>query len=105
MAAPTPISSRDDAATMLPKQREVVEKKEKKKNTVRKKMRRAFENFSGEGSSQEQAFLDDWKVIQFLMKGSILPHIIEKMVGMEDVERFDESFATYLEVTHSSELV
>ncbi|KAG1342511.1 hypothetical protein COCNU_05G007400 [Cocos nucifera] len=34
------------------------------------------------------------------MKGSILPHIIKKMVRMEDAERFDESFTTYLELGH-----
>ncbi|EHA8587905.1 hypothetical protein COCNU_scaffold003550G000010 [Cocos nucifera] len=31
-AAPTPISSREDATTMLPEQRKVIEKKKKKKN-------------------------------------------------------------------------
>ena len=39
------------------------------------------------------------------MRGSILPHIVDKMVRKEDVERFDESFTAYIEVTNFSELV
>ncbi|EHA8588175.1 hypothetical protein COCNU_scaffold004308G000010 [Cocos nucifera] len=34
------------------------------------------------------------------MKDSVLSHIIDKMVGKKDVERFDESFATFLELGH-----
>ena len=49
--------------------------------------------------------MDDREIIQPLMKGSILLHIVEKMVRMEDAERFNESFATYLEVTYSFELI
>ncbi|EHA8588320.1 hypothetical protein COCNU_scaffold004753G000020 [Cocos nucifera] len=100
VAAPTSILSQEDAATMLPKQCKVVEKKKKKKDVVRKKTRREAENSSGEGSNQERASLDDQEVIQSLMKGSILLYIIEKMVGMEDAVRFDESFAAYLELGH-----
>ena len=99
------ISSREDVDTTPPKQCEVIEKKKKKKDAIRKKIRRAAESLSGEGSSLERASLDDQKFIQSLMKGSILLRIVEKMVGMEDAEKFDESFAAYLKVTHSSELV
>ena len=44
-------------------------------------------------------------VIQTLMRGNVLSHIVDKMVWMKDVERFDESFAAYLEVTISPELI
>ena len=49
--------------------------------------------------------MDDQELVHSLMKASMLSHIAKKLVGMEDAERFDESFATYLEVTHFSELV
>ena len=58
------------------------------------------ESLSGEGFDQERASLDDREVVQSLMKGSILPHIVEKMVRMKDAMRFDESFAAYLKVIH-----
>ncbi|EHA8586785.1 hypothetical protein COCNU_scaffold000934G000040 [Cocos nucifera] len=34
------------------------------------------------------------------MKGSILSHIIDKMVRKENAERFDESFTAFLELGH-----
>ncbi|EHA8586650.1 hypothetical protein COCNU_scaffold000674G000020 [Cocos nucifera] len=52
---------------------------------------------SSESSGQVQDSLDDRKVVHSLMWGSLLPHIIDTMVWKEDAERFDESFAAYLE--------
>ncbi|EHA8588444.1 hypothetical protein COCNU_scaffold005294G000020 [Cocos nucifera] len=103
--APTPTLSQEDAAPTPSKQHEVIEKKKKKKKNVIRKRIRMIENSSSEGFDQERAFLDDRKVVQSLMKGSILPHIIDKMVGKEDAERFDESFAAYLEVTILPKLI
>ncbi|EHA8588908.1 hypothetical protein COCNU_scaffold007151G000010 [Cocos nucifera] len=48
------------------------------------------------GFSQEQGSL----IIQELMEWSILPQIIERMRQKDDVERFDESFTTFLELGH-----
>ncbi|EHA8589439.1 hypothetical protein COCNU_scaffold009866G000010 [Cocos nucifera] len=90
----------EDAIPTPLDQDEVVEKKKGKNKVFRKKIRRMTKNSGGEGSGQEQASLDDQKVIQTLMRGNVLPHIINKMVRMKDVERFDESFATYLELRH-----
>ncbi|KAG1338010.1 hypothetical protein COCNU_04G003160 [Cocos nucifera] len=78
---------------------EVIEKKKKKK-VITKRTRRMIENSSGEGSGQEQASLDDRKIVQSLMRGSILPHIVDKMVRTENVVRFNESFTAFLELGH-----
>ncbi|KAG1370910.1 hypothetical protein COCNU_16G000040 [Cocos nucifera] len=86
-------------------QGEVIEKKKEKKKVIRKKTRRMIGNSGGEGFDQDQASLDDRKVIQTLMRDNILPHIIDKMVQMEDVERFNESFTAYLEITIFPELI
>ncbi|EHA8589601.1 hypothetical protein COCNU_scaffold011291G000010 [Cocos nucifera] len=62
------------------------------------KVKRKVKHSSGENSGQEQDSLDDWEVIHSLMEGSVLQHIINKMVRKENVKRFDESFAAYLKV-------
>ncbi|EHA8586396.1 hypothetical protein COCNU_scaffold000313G000020 [Cocos nucifera] len=79
---------------------EVTEKKKKKKKVVRKRIRRTIENLSGEGSGQEQASLDDREVIRSLMRGTILSHIVDKMVWMDNAVRFDEFCAAFLELGH-----
>ncbi|KAG1363510.1 hypothetical protein COCNU_11G003370 [Cocos nucifera] len=68
----------DEAAPPAPpKQGEIMEKKKRKdKNAVAK------------------------RVVQSLMEGSFLLHIIDKMIQMENMERFDESFTAYLELEH-----
>ena len=43
--------------------------------------------------------MDDQEVVQALMEGSFLPYIIERMRQKDNVERFDESFAAFLEVS------
>ncbi|EHA8589302.1 hypothetical protein COCNU_scaffold008961G000010 [Cocos nucifera] len=96
MIVPSPTLSNEDTIPAPLDQGEVIEKKKKKK-VIRKKTRRTIGNLGGECSSQEQAFLDDRKVIQNLMRGNVLSHIIDKMVRMEDAKRFDESFTTYFE--------
>ncbi|KAG1360662.1 hypothetical protein COCNU_09G001250 [Cocos nucifera] len=87
----------DDAdAPAPPEQGEVAEKR----NVVAKKVKRKVGRSSGKSSSQEQDSLDDQEVIHSLMEESIPPHIIDKMVRKDNAERFDESFATYLELGH-----
>ena len=39
------------------------------------------------------------------MRGGLLPHIIDRMVQKEDVERFDESFTIYLEIINFFEFI
>ncbi|KAG1327701.1 putative ensconsin-like [Cocos nucifera] len=88
-------------STSIPfEQHEVIEKGKKKKDAIRKRVKRMARNSSSEGSSQERAFLDDQEVIQSLMKDSILSYIVDKMVRKEDAERFDESFAAFLKLGH-----
>ncbi|EHA8588953.1 hypothetical protein COCNU_scaffold007393G000010 [Cocos nucifera] len=70
------------------------------KALARSKLLWTIENSGGEGSGQEQASLDDQEVIQTLMSGNVLPHIIDYTVRMMDIERFDESFVVYLELGH-----
>ncbi|EHA8587216.1 hypothetical protein COCNU_scaffold001584G000010 [Cocos nucifera] len=92
-----------DEATppMPPMQGEVMEKnKRKDKNTIAKRVKRKVGCSSGESSDQGKDSLDDQEVVQSLMEGSILLHIIDKMIQMENVERFDKSFAAYLELGH-----
>ncbi|KAG1342513.1 putative ensconsin-like [Cocos nucifera] len=72
----------------------------KKKRAIGKKVERRIESSKSGGLDQEQASLDDRKVLQSLMKGSILSHIAAKMLWRGDIERFDESFTTYLELKH-----
>ncbi|EHA8587107.1 hypothetical protein COCNU_scaffold001445G000010 [Cocos nucifera] len=96
--APSPTLPDEVAALAPPEQGKFVEKKKKK--AIGKKVRRKVRHSSGENSGQEQASLDDWKVIHSLMEGSTLLHIIDKMVWMENAERFDEFFAAYLKLGH-----
>ncbi|KAG1338499.1 hypothetical protein COCNU_04G008050 [Cocos nucifera] len=63
-----------DAIPAPPEQHEVVDKGKKKKDAIRKRLRRMVENSSGEGS--------------------------DKMIGKEDAERFDVSFAAFLKLGH-----
>ncbi|KAG1367014.1 hypothetical protein COCNU_13G008040 [Cocos nucifera] len=72
----------------------------RKKRAVGKKVGRRVESSESGGPNQEQASLDDREVVQSLMKESILLYIATKMLRKGDVERFDESFATYLEHGH-----
>ncbi|EHA8587313.1 hypothetical protein COCNU_scaffold001859G000010 [Cocos nucifera] len=90
----------NEDAILAPLDQDEVTKKKEKKKVVRKKTRRTIENLGGEGFGQEQASLDDQMVVQTLMTGNVLPHIIDKMVQIEDVERFDEFFAAYFELGH-----
>ncbi|EHA8586441.1 hypothetical protein COCNU_scaffold000388G000020 [Cocos nucifera] len=85
-------------APVPPEHGEVAEKKKKK--AISKKLRRKVGHSSGENSGQKQASLDDQEVIHSLMKSSILPYIIDKMIQMENVERFDKSFIAYLKLGH-----
>ncbi|EHA8587883.1 hypothetical protein COCNU_scaffold003441G000010 [Cocos nucifera] len=70
--------------------------KKKKKRAIGKKVG----SFECGGPDQEQASLEDREIVESLMKESILPHIAAKMLRRGDVERFDESFATYLELRY-----
>ncbi|KAG1339274.1 hypothetical protein COCNU_04G015800 [Cocos nucifera] len=88
VTVPIPILS-DEAAPSAPVQQEKVV--ERKKKTVGKKVRWKVKSSKGEDLSQGQDSLDDREVVQSLMEGSILSHI---------VERFDESFAAFLELGH-----
>ncbi|EHA8590875.1 putative ensconsin-like [Cocos nucifera] len=90
----------DEVAVPLPPGQEETIEGQKKKKAIRKKARRVAKNFGGKSSNQEQAFLDDREVVQSLMKGSILLHIIDKMIRKEDAERFDESFTSFLKLGH-----
>ncbi|EHA8588132.1 hypothetical protein COCNU_scaffold004188G000020 [Cocos nucifera] len=99
MAAPSPTMPNETTPPVPPEQGEVMEKKKRKDNdAIAKRVRRKVKRFSGESSDRGQDSLDDQKVIQSLMEGSILPHIIDKMIQTKNVERFDESFTTYLEL-------
>ncbi|EHA8588603.1 hypothetical protein COCNU_scaffold005955G000020 [Cocos nucifera] len=89
----------DEAVPLAPVWQEgAVEKK--KKRVVSKKVGRKAKSFAGGDLGQEQDSLDDREVIQALMEGSILPQIVERMHQKDDVERFDESFAAFLELGH-----
>ncbi|EHA8589184.1 hypothetical protein COCNU_scaffold008409G000010 [Cocos nucifera] len=96
VAALIPTLLQADAASAPSEQCEVVKKGKKKKDAIKNRIRRMVENSNGEGFDQEQASLDDQEVIQSLMKGSILPHIVDKMIRKEDAERFDEFFTIFL---------
>ncbi|KAG1363590.1 hypothetical protein COCNU_11G004170 [Cocos nucifera] len=72
----------------------------RKKRSISKKVGRRVESSESGGPNQEQASLNDREVIQSLVKESILPHITVKMLQKGDIERFDESFAAYLELEH-----
>ncbi|EHA8587026.1 hypothetical protein COCNU_scaffold001324G000030 [Cocos nucifera] len=100
MVVPSLTLPNEDAVLAPLDQGEVIEKKMGKKKVVRKKTKRTIENSGGEGSDQEQASLDDQEIVQSLMRASILPHIIDKIVQMEDAKRFDESLAAFLELGH-----
>ncbi|KAG1362685.1 hypothetical protein COCNU_10G009040 [Cocos nucifera] len=89
----------EEVAPSAPLQLEEATGKRKKRAVGKKVGRRVGSSESG-GPDQEQASLDDWEVVQSLMKGSILPHIVAKIPWKGDVERFDESFAAYLELGH-----
>ncbi|KAG1327672.1 hypothetical protein COCNU_01G016060 [Cocos nucifera] len=104
MAAPLLTLPPVDTTAAPLEQCKVVEKGKKKKDAIRKRVRWMVENSNGEGSDQERVSLDDRDVIQSLMKGSILLHIIDKMIKKEDAERFDESFAIFLEVINTFKL-
>ncbi|EHA8586539.1 hypothetical protein COCNU_scaffold000512G000020 [Cocos nucifera] len=83
MAMPSPTLSSETNTLALPKQGSAAEKR--KKATARK-VKRNVRGSDGESSSQEQDFLYDWEVIHTLMDGSILSHIIEKMIWKDDEE-------------------
>ncbi|EHA8587254.1 hypothetical protein COCNU_scaffold001711G000010 [Cocos nucifera] len=77
----------DASAPAPPEQGEVVEKRRKReRNTIAKKVKRKVGCSGSESSSQEQDFLDDREIVHSLMEGSVLPHIIDKMVQIENVE-------------------
>ncbi|EHA8586520.1 hypothetical protein COCNU_scaffold000478G000070 [Cocos nucifera] len=89
----------DEAIPFAPiRQERAVEKKKKK--TIGKKVRRKAKSFEERDLGQEQGSLDDREVVQALMEGSILPHIVERMHQKDDIERFDKSFAAFLELGH-----
>ncbi|EHA8588226.1 hypothetical protein COCNU_scaffold004461G000020 [Cocos nucifera] len=88
----------DEVIAPMPSEQEEVA--EKKKKAVNKKVSRKVGRSGGENFGQGQASLDDWEVVHSLIEGSILPHIIDKIVWIENAERFDDSFATYLERGH-----
>ncbi|EHA8590250.1 hypothetical protein COCNU_scaffold016396G000010 [Cocos nucifera] len=102
MPAPKPsttvptLTPSEEVAPSAPLQlEEAIEKK--KKRAISKKVGRRVGSSESGGPDQEQASLDDQKVIQSLMKVSILLYIAVKMLRRGDVERFNESFAAYLE--------
>ncbi|KAG1360576.1 hypothetical protein COCNU_09G000390 [Cocos nucifera] len=72
----------------------------KKKRAVGKKVRRKAKSSKGGDLGQEQGSLDNREVIQALMEESVLPHIVERMRQKDDIERFDESLAVFLELGH-----
>ncbi|EHA8587614.1 hypothetical protein COCNU_scaffold002825G000020 [Cocos nucifera] len=76
VVAPILTSSPMDATPTPFKQCKVIEKGKKKNDAFRK------------------------RVIQSLMKDSILLHIVDKMIGKENAERFDESFTAFLKLGH-----